>query len=177
MRCLRAERPSFRAWVSTLSFLAACEPPPREDPFEPLPIEYTTEKLNIATSFLSDLCPSDLERLDAHVRRVESVLGTEGVRTLYIHDIDTWPVPGCREGAFGCFHPNHDVAIALPFAINHELVHAVSIDLGLPPAFWNEGLAEALSDRAIAYEPADLASLLDLHPRDFGYSIPDHFVR
>lgn len=52
---------------------------------------------------------------------------------------------GCAGGGFT--DPVSRRVVAQEFPHHHELVHAVSLSVGLPPAFFAEGLAEALSPR------------------------------
>lgn len=163
--------------VATLAVVCACSGPSDTEAFPTLPIRYETQQLRIGTSFEEPLCTRDLARLDRHIARVEAQLGLTdaGPHTLLLYK--GFPIPGCGSSALGCYNPEARAAAAGWGAADHELVHAISADLGRPADFWNEGTAEALSFEPTLYEPAGIADVADDQARDFSYAVAGHFVR
>jgi hypothetical protein len=93
---------------------------------------------------------------------------------LYIYDV--LPVPGCPHHREGCYKRQEELAISTRRGLGHELVHAATAEIGRgATSFWNEGLAEALRDTPLIYQPADLPSTIDAE--QFPYAVAGHFVR
>lgn len=170
------------------ALVAGCEATTVTEDLDPLPIEYTTEEVEVATDFDEPLCDGDLRWLDEHTRRLEALLGVEGekLRTIYAYDEEdivivdgdqfTIQVPGCPMNILGCYHRDEQVGIGVPQSLAHELVHLVGRDLGPSfERFWYEGLAEALSEHPVNFIPSDLVE--ESTSDDVLYLIPGHFIR
>jgi hypothetical protein len=122
----------------------------------------------------SPLCQGDVRAIDEAIDRTEAALDHRVDEPIEIHLYDRRPLPGCLDGAAGCFVDGE--VHTLFQSLDHEVVHAVASHLGETSSFWSEGLAEALSGRTQQGE-ADVASSLDSTPVDLDYRTAGHFTR
>ncbi|MEM9454555.1 MAG: hypothetical protein AAGF11_10275 [Myxococcota bacterium] len=127
------------------------------------------------------LCGGDIHRIEqafAHIQDVLDVSVHEPIPVFVYDRISDYErsIEGrCRSGSSGCFS-NGEVH-TLWQSLEHELVHAVARPAGFPAVFWDEGIAEALSDRNERGE-ADIMSSLELPPGELpSYRTAGHFVR
>ena len=127
-------------YLAATTLVVGCEDSSDLSNLERLPIRYETEEVAVATAFDEPLCEGDLRWLDKHTQRVELLLGVESerLRTVYAFDehgavavleeTGVFGVPGCQQGAFGCYRRDVDIARGVPQALGHELVHSVAND-------------------------------------------------
>lgn len=67
------------------------------------PIRYVTEEAIIGTDFDEEVCPWQLEQVDAQIRFAENVLGAASAEKIEIHAYaPTSELPGCE--SLGCYH-------------------------------------------------------------------------
>jgi hypothetical protein len=158
--------------------VGCAEPEQLGDPPELAELDhhYTTEHLEIHADV--ERCAGDLARWDGFVEHVETYLDVEMpyVVNLYIWTDANFDGPSlCGIDRSGCFRDSRQSIYTASAAIEHELVHAVTADLGNRDAFFREGVAEALSGstRFGLYPPTFPAD----RSRDVDYRSAGHFVR
>ena len=174
--------------LAVAAIMAGCEGPGYVSDLERLPILYETDEVEVATAFDEPLCEGDLRWLDSATHRVEQLLGVEGggLRTVYAYEEDDviveddgvfiLQVPGCSPDILGCYRRRERLGLGVPQVLAHELVHLVSEDI--EPSFvrfWYEGLADALSEHPLIYQPADLVA--ESTSDEVRYDVPAHFIR
>jgi hypothetical protein len=139
-------------------------------------IQYETEHLQVGIAFDPPLCQGNLDHYERVVTTLEQQLETR-VRdpiVVYLWD-DIKPESGwCMDGALGCY--DNGVIYAGDLSIDHELVHAVVDTFAKPTPFWNEGAAEALTERTFFADSAPVDNL-DLEAPQLDYSTAGHFSR
>jgi hypothetical protein len=116
----------------------------------------------------SGVCSGVVDQLEAHLQTLTTYLGlpwTGGVIDYYkFRDLaDFQSNSGCPPAAGGCNSSSSagpDVRSPMPLH-GHELVHIYTRALGIPPALFAEGLAEALSPEGRAF-PAPSQSWRDI---------------
>ncbi len=158
---------SFLASLTTLAITSCAEPLPA--------IRYRTEQAVIGTSFEHSICPSDLQWLDDHIERVEDLLGAASDEPLEIYVYDGFP-PQCTLD--GCYTSDGYIA-ANWHALDHEVVHAIVDRFADPPAFWNEGIAEALAERGTSrgWRQSVVDNVSANTSTEVDYATAGHFVR
>ncbi|MCH9685496.1 MAG: hypothetical protein K0V04_28950 [Deltaproteobacteria bacterium] len=140
-------------------------------------IQYETQRARIGTTFDFELCAGDLELVDRQVGAIEERLGVERASriSLYLYELGQLP---CENSPFGCYFREQDAVATLPFAIDHELVHAVARGQSFENRFWSEGIAEAVKGEGTfnPYTPA-LATYAQSDSARLDYATAGHFVR
>mgnify|MGYP007032564467 FL=1 len=147
------------------------------------PIAYETERTRIGLGGSlahHELCPADLERLDHRVGFVEDRLGVRRHEpvTVYLLDAEGWGPPQCPD-AMGCYFAAEDLAFtSYWFAVEHEMVHAVTRDIRFPSGFWREGTAEVLTGMLTRRDPGVVLRPRSLDADELGnYATAAHFCR
>jgi hypothetical protein len=171
-------RMSLRLARATMLAMGCAEPEQLGDPPEVAELEYhyTTEHLQIHTDV--ERCAGDMARWDGFVEHVETYLDVEMpyVVDLYVWSDSNFDGPAlCGIDRSGCFRDSRQSIYTAMVAIEHELVHAITADLGNRDAFFREGVAEALSGSTQfgLYPPAFPAG----RSREVDYRSAGHFVR
>jgi hypothetical protein len=169
---------SLRLARATMLSIGCAEPEQLGDPPElaELDYHYTTEHLEVHADI--ERCGGDLARWDGFVEHVETYLDVE---MPYVVDLYVWTDSGfdgpslCGIDRSGCFRDSRQSIYSAMVAVEHELVHAVTSDLGNRDAFFREGVAEALSGSTKfgLYPPMFPAD----RSRDVDYRSAGHFVR
>ncbi len=140
-------------------------------------IQYETERARIGTTFDFELCQGDLGLIDQQIGAIERRLGVPRTSrvSLYLYELGELP---CDNSPFGCYFPEEDAVATLPFAIDHELVHAVVRGRSFENEFWSEGIAEAVKGEGTfnPYTPA-LATYDESNGANLDYATAGHFVR
>jgi hypothetical protein len=142
-------------------------------------LRHETEHLRIGTASDGLLCQGSLDHYEGVVTDLEQQLGTSVPDPIEVYlwdDLRPFAESGwCTEGiAIGCYADGAVYANSL--SLNHELVHAVIDTFATPTRFWNEGAAEALSDRTFFGVTAPVDNL-DLDFPQLDYSTAGHFSR
>ena len=131
-----------RGMVSMALIVAGCQDLPE--------IEYKGEKVRVGVYGDAQLCAGDIARMDAFVRQVERDLDAHANERIDVYLYDLFDPPssmpkGCDRG--GCFDRKNERVFTSSLSLEHELVHAVVHRIGRPAdIFYNEGIAEALTD-------------------------------
>lgn len=169
---------SLRLARATMLSIGCAEPEQLGDPPELAALEYhyTTEHLEVHADV--ERCAGDLARWDGFVEYVETYLDVEMpyVVDLYVWTDTSFDGPAlCGIDRSGCFRDSRQSIYSAMVAVEHELVHAVTADLGNRDAFFREGVAEALSGSTKfgLYPPMFPAD----RSRDVDYRSAGHFVR
>jgi hypothetical protein len=162
-------RPGLAGLLVTCTVLTACR-----DPLPP--VRYVTEKAIIATDFDEEICPSQLEDLDDHIRFVEDILGSPSDEKIEIYVYGERP-PNCD--GLGCYRYGEDIIETHWSEVDHEVVHAVEARfVDDPRAFWSEGIAVSLEDNGTHEGPTSVLSNVGASDyRGLDYSTAGHFVR
>lgn len=92
-------------------------------------------------------CNTDLEAIDARVEFVEDVIGDRREQPIEIYLFEFGELPTCGD-FWACYDGNNDRIYTPWFAVDHELVHAVTRSINFPSLFWEEGNAEVLAGGA-----------------------------
>lgn len=150
----------------------ACEPLPK--------LTYETEHLRIGTAFDQPLCRGNLDHLEQVITTAETQLQTnvKGPIDVYLWDPLEWSIdPGwCAGELSGCYSPGR--VYSSPWAVDHELVHAVVATLrNYPAPFWSEGAAEALQSARTFWSGSSPIDNLHLDSPQFSYRTAGHFSR
>jgi hypothetical protein len=171
-------RMSLRFVRATMFAVGCAEPEQIGDPPELADLEYhyTTENLQIHTDV--ERCAGDLARWDGFVEHVETYLDVD---MPYVVDLHVWSDANfdgpalCGIDRSGCFRDSRQAIYTAMVAVEHELIHAVTADLGNRDAFFREGVAEALSGSTQfgLYPPTFPAG----RSREVDYRSAGHFVR
>ena len=142
-------------------------------------IQYETEHLRIGIALDPPLCQGNLDHYERVVTTLEQQLGTSVRKPIEVYlsdDPTTFSELGwCNEAVIGCYW--NGVVYASYLSIDHELVHAVIDTFATPTSFWNEGAAEALTDRTFFGQTAPVDNLdLAGYPQ-LSYNTAGHFSR
>ena len=176
----RGGRPVARGALLALA-LCACGPP------EPARW-YEGEHLRVGTYFDEPrLCRGNVARLDGAAERIASDLDVGlGPRldVLWLQGEDELRayLPKICKDRFdggipqGCAFSK--TVYGTPSALEHELVHAVVLRAGVVMLdFFNEGLAEALTNKHMIFGKTRPEAELGRPPRDLDYQTAGHFMR
>lgn len=158
--------------VASLAFVASAAAACQEIPT--LPVEYETERARIGDQFDHPLCRGDLDGIDATIRAIEARTGRRRKERIRISLYDGDDEIPCS-GPFGCYFNEDDVIATQPFALEHELVHAVAPERYLPNKSWSEGLAEAYKGEGTRNHSVPL--LNSERSSDLNPSAAPHFIR
>jgi hypothetical protein len=141
-------------------------------------IEWETDHLRVGSEV--PLCQGTITDLDAHVRRVETLLEAEmdaPVDVFIFEELPSWACSGQR--AAGCWEPWANRVVTDLGARDHELVHAVAHSAGNGRAdeLFAEGLAHALYGyrNEFGWQPPSAGIGTDAEGLD--YFSAGHFMR
>lgn len=139
---------------------------------------YSTEHLEIQTAFVEPLCGGDLQRMELFVENVQEMLGLTLADRI---DVFLWDdfsdLPNCPRGATGCYKRGRHSVYTEFSSLNHELIHAMTAELGRPDHFFNEGIASALSGNALIFKAVEPTASLGKSALDVDRGAAAHFTR
>ncbi|MEM9463600.1 MAG: hypothetical protein AAGF11_56200 [Myxococcota bacterium] len=127
------------------------------------------------------LCGGDILRIEQAIAHAEEILDVSVREPIPVAVYDRFAdyeasIAGrCRSGSTGCFVDGE--VRTMWQSLEHEIVHAVARPAGFPAVFWDEGIAEALSNRN-ERGMTSVESNVDLPYRELPeYRTAGHFVR
>jgi hypothetical protein len=183
---VRVHRSVLRGGVAVLLAALGCD----EVPEVVLPDEVIGETRDLRIrrdESAGPICEGTFTAWQAHVERIGAFMGAS--RPLGPIDVVVTAQSGVEsycgdtsEGLPGCALVTRrpPVAVGDPWAIPHELAHAVAVLLHGGPSspFWSEGFAEAWSERGspLPREPI-LSAFLANDPLDLSYPAASHWVQ
>ncbi|WP_106390854.1 hypothetical protein [Enhygromyxa salina] len=131
-----------------MSLCACIDDGPRDDKVAPpeLPFEYATERLTIHSDI--QRCEGDFARWESFISHAETYLGLTVSGAVELNVWETEDFDGeryCGGDWGGCYRRAGQRIYSGAATVEHELVHAVASELANRDAFFEEGLAEALS--------------------------------
>ncbi len=166
--------------LSLAALLVAChgddggeEPGPGAPP--ELAFEYTTEDIAVHSDIAR--CAGDLTRWQGFVEFAQAYLGHSLSEPVELHVWQSEDFDGpryCDNDWGGCFYRPRTIYTG-DRVVEHELVHAITAQLGNRDSFFDEGLAEALSSATTfgQFAPAFPAG----SSAEVDYASAGHFVR
>lgn len=173
-------RPRHALVLLALAAAGACGELP-DDPVDwappDLPFEYSTEHLEIHSDV--ERCEGDFARWEGFIDYAEDYLGLTMPDSVEVYvwepeNFDSAAV--CRGvGLSGCYRTSEGVVFSSAYAIEHELVHALTDPLANHDAFFSEGVATALASPTAFGEYGPTFPVKD--PKAVDYASAGHFVR
>lgn len=120
----------------------------------PLPdaeVRYRTKYVDIAPLSDSPVCAGTLKMMDDHIEYMLDVLGlqlTRRISMFLVHPGEAAEGDWCDDWTMndivaGCYLPTKDVILTNFGAIPHELIHAITSEIG--HSWWTEGIAYGFS--------------------------------